>query len=773
MMMLLLKRNSLFMRRMSVMMMKPTVSTMHYHNKRHKLQNKHKHPPQHHHHHHHPQLKHRQKYYEEEDDYDIDDDDADIEYKGNEHDEYDIDEIEIEVDEQYNQVTDSSTIRPKKLQKLTARTLKHYRRLLEDIYDQEKTSGKPRYKQHGITPVVFNLSWEIFSKHFMNQLVFDEDIQNAFKQKQIPDHELLFKLYLQDCMQRFPAHFSNNRMSEDMEQDLLLPTDLSKPHEWYPAARSRKRKVFVHTGPTNSGKTHKAFERLKQASSGIYCAPLRLLATEGYVKLTDNGVKCNLMTGDYQVEHKDATHTSSTVEMIDINSVVDVAVIDEIQLIGDEERGWAWTRAFLGLNANEIHVCGEERALNIIEQLCEETGDELEIQHYKRLTPLKVTAKSSIMESYKNIQSGDCVVTFSRKEVFKIKHEIEQATNLRVAVVYGALPPKVRLEQSKLYNSADAGYDVLVATDAIGMGLNLNIRRLIFHSVEKFDGTVRRQLAPYEIRQIAGRAGRYGSLYPKGEVTCLHNMDCKVLQSAFMIKQLPDIEAAGLFPPVDQIEFFTKHFSQDQPLRTTLESFYSLTETDPKYFMCNIEDRKQVAHLLHEVKDLTFKERMQFLNAPIDTANPDAMRVTKHYARHHSKGNVVPVLVTAPQSRPQTMEQLREIEATYKILETYCWLSYRFSETFTLRDEARQLQDTLLQMITMALKQPTNSAFVNNEQRSGYYLNVAAMNRRVNRDKFKNKQEALLKELQQYGIFSTQLQQQQQYNNNKKKRSRK
>jgi ATP-dependent RNA helicase SUPV3L1/SUV3 len=641
---------------------------------------------------------------------------------------------------------------------------KYFMRILDRIEHEEKYAERPMYRAHGITPLLFKMSFEIFSRHFMHEMVFDNDVRKAFiklnrrsSNNTMTEYDLMYKMYLQDVMQRFPSHFLNQQEKlEDSDNvtDLLSTIDMKKPHDWYPAARQKKRKIIAHTGPTNSGKTHSAFERLRQASHGIYCAPLRLLATEGYVKLTDQGVKCNLVTGDYKIEVDGATHSSSTVEMVDINRPVDVAVIDEIQLIGDEDRGWAWTRVLLGINADEVHVCGEERALKLIKQLCEETGDELEVKTYKRLTPLKITAKSSIMGTYRNIKQGDCVVAFSRKEVFKIKHEIESLTRFKVAVVYGSLPPKVRLEQSRLFNSENSKYDVLVATDAIGMGLNLNIRRLIFHSMEKFDGTIRRELEPWEIRQIAGRAGRYGSLYPNGEVTCLRDSDCKILQNAFRLKSLPDIESAGLFPPIDQIEYFTRQFSPDQKLSIILDSFYKLTETDNKYFMCNIESQRDIANLLHDIKDLTFHERMLFLNAPIDTADPNSMRVAKIYARTHAKGVSVPLIVELPEKYPQNIEQLREVESIYKILDVYCWLSYRYPETFVNSNEARNYQSILLDMIQKAINKPVNRTFLlgNVKQIHSRYNN---MQRRVHRkEMFRRERERLMQELEEYGIIN-------------------
>ena len=149
--------------------------------------------------------------------------------------------------------------------------------------------------------------------------------------------------------------------SEEFEasKQLVSITDLTMPHEWFPEARKMERKVFYHMGPTNSGKTKEAISKLIESRNGIYCSPLRLLAWEISETLSNFGVPCNLITGQEKQLHHDATHLACTIEMADLNSQYDCAVIDEIQLIEDPERGYAWTNALLGLQAKEIHICGD------------------------------------------------------------------------------------------------------------------------------------------------------------------------------------------------------------------------------------------------------------------------------------------------------------------------------------------------------------------------------------------------------------------------------
>jgi ATP-dependent RNA helicase SUPV3L1/SUV3 len=287
-------------------------------------------------------------------------------------------------------------------------------------------------------------------------------------------------------------------------------TDMRYPAAWYPAARGMKRTIHLHVGPTNSGKTYQALQALINAKSGVYCGPLRLLAHEVWERINNGslinasqatgvdildaagdmerppiagsggssvdpptkGIPCNLLTGEERrIVIAGGGLLSCTVEMVPLNTFFEVAIIDEIQMINDVERGHAWTSALLGVCAKEVHLCGEATVVDLIRRLAAETQDELVVHHYERLTPLKVS--ESLGGNLREVTKGDCVVAFSRKDIFKYKAEIERLTGLRCAVAYGKLPPEVRSEQAQRFNDPESGFDVLVASDAIGMGLNL------------------------------------------------------------------------------------------------------------------------------------------------------------------------------------------------------------------------------------------------------------------------------------------------------------
>jgi len=246
--------------------------------------------------------------------------------------------------------------------------------------------------------------------------------------------------------------------------------DLTKPHLDYPLARQMTRHITYNCGPTNSGKTHDALDHLKRAKKGIYCAPLRLLAIEVYQKLNAAGVPCNLVTGQEKRIIPGATVTACTVEMTTVESPFDVAVIDEIQMLGDDMRSFSWSNALLGLLAPKIFLCGDDTAIDLVKKIANMTGDTLEVKRFQRLSPLTVVPP---VGSLNNLRVADAVIAFSRNDLHQLKSKIETERKHTCAIVYGKLPPEVRSNQAEYFNKKEVGADILLASDAIGMGLNL------------------------------------------------------------------------------------------------------------------------------------------------------------------------------------------------------------------------------------------------------------------------------------------------------------
>ncbi len=281
------------------------------------------------------------------------------------------------------------------------------------------------------------------------------------------------------------------------------------PYLDYPARRTRPRDVVVHVGPTNAGKTHDALASFRAAAHAVYLGPLRLLAAEVADMSNELGCPCSLVTGEERLLVEGAGHTASTVEMFDPRAGWDVAVIDEAQMLGDPNRGGAWSRALIGVDADELHICCAPEGLDIVVRILGECharfGDAYRIQRHERLNPLQPLPQ--LVRFPEDVQPGDACIAFSRRDVHAAAAELRRAGRT-CCVVYGALPHAVRQAEARRFREGDA--EVVVATDAIGMGLNLPVKRVVFLQHDKFNGRERVRLTPGEVKQIAGRAGRYG-----------------------------------------------------------------------------------------------------------------------------------------------------------------------------------------------------------------------------------------------------------------------
>ncbi|KAI9837178.1 MAG: RNA helicase [Sclerophora amabilis] len=531
----------------------------------------------------------------------------------------------------------------------------------------------------------------------------------------------------------------NSTFSESDLANQKRLADLRYPEEWHPATRAVQRKIHLHVGPTNSGKTFQALKRLEEVESGVYAGPLRLLAHEVYTRLTAKGKICNLLTGDEQrlSEEGEAFMSSCTVEMIPTSRDLDVAVIDEIQMLGDVDRGWAWTEAFLGVRAKEVHVCGEERAVPLVQALAISAGDEIEIHRYKRLSPLECM-DSSLHSDLKTLRKGDCVVVFSRIGLHFMKREIEEKTRKRCAIVYGSLPPQIRSQQAKLFNDPNNDYDYLVASDAIGMGLNLNIKRIIFESTQKFTGVAQKTLAVSEIKQIAGRAGRYstatddikGSDHSLGDaakfasmaqvmstpsrnsnlglVTTLDQIDLPVVQHAMSTDAAP-ISTAGLFAPDSVRLRFAAYFRPETPFSYVLLRLHELAQMNPRFHLCSLRDQILIADLVQPIKGLSILDKISLCAAPYNSRDSTVLRALATCIGEQREADPLRMpefdIDLLDVNVKVDKQYLLQLENLHRGLVLYLWLSYRFSGVFRSRSLAFHIKELVEERIDQVLGQ--------------------------------------------------------------------
>ena len=260
-------------------------------------------------------------------------------------------------------------------------------------------------------------------------------------------------------------------------------------------------RIIALLGPTNTGKTYVAIEKMLKYESGIFGLPLRLLAREVYDKCVDKvGIeKVALITGEEKIIPSTANYFICTVESMPKDKEVDFVAIDEIQMCADRERGHIFTQRLLESRGNKLTMfLGSQVMENIIKEL---VGN-VEFEKKERYSKLSYSGVKKISRLDRKV----AVIAFSIEEVYAIA-ELVRRQKGGAAVIMGSLSPKTRNSQVGLYQSGDVDY--LIATDAIGMGLNMDINEIYFSNLKKFDGKKTRRLNLIEMSQIAGRAGRF------------------------------------------------------------------------------------------------------------------------------------------------------------------------------------------------------------------------------------------------------------------------
>ena len=440
------------------------------------------------------------------------------------------------------------------------------------------------------------------------------------------------------------------------------------PKDEYPEARAMRRRFILHLGGTNTGKTYAGFQRLIRAKTGVYLAPLRLLALEAQETLLDAGVDCSLSTGEEEDFREEDTHLAATAEKLDLKRRYEAAVIDECQMIADPQRGYAWTRAILGVLAPEVHLCAAPEARELLIRLIESCGDSVEVEVHERTTPLVCMSHTV---DYERIQPGDALITFSKIGVLSVAEDLRQSGK-EPAIIYGALPYATRRRQMEGFLEGDMEY--IVSTDAIGMGLNLPIRRIIFMETEKFDGVERRELKPEEIKQIAGRAGRFG-MYNRGFVGATQNLPAI---RAGLEAVVPPLEyaVAGFSDLVLQVDFDLLEVLTQWNQMPTVEPYRKL---DITRYIAIISKMREMGFVL------TREQELRAANIPFDETEEALRELFFQFLHRWQRGE--PIEQPGPGEEEPT---LPELEQYYRKLDLY----FSFSKAFDCPVDEDRLYDS-------------------------------------------------------------------------------
>lgn len=481
--------------------------------------------------------------------------------------------------------------------------------------------------------------------------------------------------------------FYSQFVSKVQEQEKVIylkqSLQLNSYENSFELARKIGRKFTLLLGPTNSGKTYEALQDLSKAANGLYLAPLRLMALENQESLFERGILANLITGEEKRYIEGATHNTSTIEMCDFSKTWEVAVIDEIQMISDPQRGWAWSAALVGVPAKHVYLVGSEDCLPYILPILNKLGESYEIKKFERKNKLSV---SPVLGSIDELREGDALIAFSRKEALRLKNILSH-NDVNCSIVYGNLSPEVRRNEAAKFKNKET--KVLVATDAIGMGLNLPIHRIIFSNVEKFDGMNTRKLYQQEIKQIAGRAGRFG-ISEEGLVTvATTEEDLSFLRESLSKKaDLPKDTRVAISPSFSHIEKISDTL-KTKNISIILSYFKDkLVDSNLLYRSANLESMLFISSLIKkEYNQTDLKTAFKYVCAPVDQNSEPMIKSLLNWWQNHLKNqpNIAPSLPKFMSHSPNE-EVLFLAEVYVKSCNLYNWLSYQFPESYPERD---------------------------------------------------------------------------------------
>ena len=487
--------------------------------------------------------------------------------------------------------------------------------------------------------------------------------------------ESLFTLY-----PRYRQHKVKNSILE------LVP---ARPELEFAEVRQMHRRFILHIGPTNSGKTFRSLERLKLARCGVYLGPLRLLALEVYEQMNKYEVPCTMRTGQECIEEADSRVVASTIEMADFDENYDIAVIDEAQMVTDPDRGHSWTKAILGIRAGEIHICMSPAAEQAIIHLIELCRDDYEIERYERKTALICEDEPFVFPD--DVRKGDALIVFSKKSVLDVAGRLEEQ-KINASVIYGSPPPEIRRRQMHLFNSGRT--KVVVATDAIGMGLNLPVRRIVFLQAEKYDGVSRRPLLVSEIKQIAGRAGRFG-IYDSGYVNAMGREELQYIRERYEAEEDPVSQVHLGFPQI--------LLDIEAPMDELLKIWHDVTPTEP-FVKENIDEALYLYEQAKRCKEMIdgFENKhvlYRMITCPIDIKDRFVVSLWLQYCRTYTAD----VSLEKPVFHRDRSRGIMQYETYYKQLDLYYQFSHRMQKVIDeewLESEREKTEMAIMRYLT-------------------------------------------------------------------------
>jgi ATP-dependent RNA helicase SUPV3L1/SUV3 len=381
--------------------------------------------------------------------------------------------------------------------------------------------------------------------------------------------------------------------------------------------------------------------------------------------------------------------------MLNFDVDVDVCVIDEVQMLDDPDRGWAWANAIIGAPAGEIIMTGSSNAKDAVIAIAEYLGEELEIVEFDRKNPLTLLEQHTDID---DVEEGSAIIAFSRKDVLRLKQKFSNHYN--VSVVYGNLSPEVRREEARRFRDGET--QILIATDAIAMGMNLPIKTILFSESQKFDGIQKRNLHPSEIHQISGRAGRFG-LSEEGYVGALSKNVLKVIKKNFYKDAKQITIPFKVMANIDHIKLVS-NILEENSLSEILKFFVENMKFNGPFVATKLDDMTEAAMIVDQY-DLDIATKYHLSCAPLTLKSPYIVESFNNYAKALEEKVLVEYKISIlDHDYAVSSDELLHAEDLVKEISLYLWLSYRFSDYFIDFDKAREYRIVLNRYIEKSLQ---------------------------------------------------------------------
>lgn len=536
---------------------------------------------------------------------------------------------------------------------------------------------KPKHVEKYITSVV-----DFFDEQWNRLVAIDNN-------SQLPSdyvfNEIAKLLNVGKSIKEVETHFINESAMNGIHAEFLELTQSKDYPDVFPHARKTPRKIIAYLGDTNSGKTYRALQELSKSTNSAYTAPLRLLALENFNTLNGNGIPTSLITGEEKKIVDGAECVASTVECFSTDNQYETVVIDEIQLIDDPQRGPFFVQALVGANADTVIVTGPREYARRLQQIADYLGEELVIEEFTRKSELKAKNKPTRLE---DIKPKTALVGFSRRDLYTLQRQLPK--HLSSTLLYGSLGCEVRKAQAERFTNGEV--DVIITTDCIGMGLNLPIEHVVFSKVQKYDGEAVTDISGMLVKQLAGRAGRYGQ-FDVGYYSGIDKNTHTFVKHKMEKKLKPNLkQPLAVLPP----ESYVRLLSEGYRLSHILEAWADKLNFDENslFVTTGLENQILIAKFIEKSYPVDVKTFWRLIYCPID-----------FHKQYHEFTEVVDQLIgdgfiSVPDIDPRYIGQ-NDLECFIRDISMYKWFFKHYPRSFN--DDTGMVLDDLTNKLNKEL----------------------------------------------------------------------